>query len=142
MFRDVINEKRKATGLSIKAMADKSELGLPEETISRFLTKQHDCRMSTFFDICKIVDIEPYEAFMELSTANEFKLFREIAEQQKNISMDNAMYIARIDQLEKANLALDAEITHARELISHKDEIIKLLNELLSALKNNYIKGE
>lgn len=140
MFRDVINEKRKAMGLSIKAMADKSELGLPEETISRFLTKQHDCRMSTFLDICKIVDIEPCEAFMDLSTANEFKLFQEISKQQENISIGNAMFIARNDQLEKANLAFDAEVRHLNELLKHKDEIIALLRELVEASKNN--KGD
>ena len=131
MYRDRINEQRKILGISIKAMSERSELHLPEETISRFLAnKTHDARVSTMLDVCATVGLQPYELFMDAITAAEFKLFLET----KLSDIDNT---AELEMLRAKTAAQEAEIQLLKERLQHKDEIIALHNYYNKLLPNN-----
>ena len=122
MYRDRINEQKKILGISIKTMAERSKLHLPEETISRFLSsKTHDSRISTLLDVCETVGLEPYELFMDAITAATFKLFLET----RVSDIDNA---AELEMLRAKTAAQEAEIALLKERLQHKDEIIAIHN--------------
>ena len=122
MYRDRINEQKKILKISNKTISERSQLKLPEETISRFLSnKSHDAYVSTMLDVCEAVELKPYELFMDAITAAQFKLFLET----KLSDMDNA---AELEMLRTKTAAQEAEIALLKERIQHKDEIIALHN--------------
>lgn len=124
MYRERINEQRKALGLSMKALAERTSMHLPEETISRFLsTKNHDARISTMLNICEAINLEPYELFMDSKTSLEFKLFKET----KMSDIDNT---TELEMLRAKTSAQEAEIRILTERIQSKDEIIALYKRL------------
>ena len=65
MWRDRIKELQKEKGLSNKAFAEKAEL--TEETLTRILSTKHaktdSPRLSTIFNMCRALDVEPWEIF-------------------------------------------------------------------------------
>lgn len=122
MYRDRINEQKKILKISNKIISERSQLKLPEETISRFLSnKSHDAYVSTMLDVCEAVELKPYELFMDAITAAQFKLFLET----RLSDMDNA---AELEMLRTKTAAQEAEIALLKERIQHKDEIISLHN--------------
>ena len=122
MYRDRINEQKKILKISNKIISERSQLKLPEETISRFLSnKSHDAYVSTMLDVCEAVELKPYELFMDAITAAQFKLFLET----RLSDMDNA---AELEMLRAKTAAQEAEIALLKERIQHKDEIISLHN--------------
>lgn len=124
MYRERVNEQRKALGLSVEAVAERTSLHLSEETVSRFLSKSHDSRISTMLDICAAVNLEPYELFMDGITSAEFKLFQET----KLSDIDNA---AELEMLRAKTIAQEAEIRILSERVQSKDEIIRLYKIIL-----------
>lgn len=118
MYRDRILEQKKILGISMKTMAERSKLRLPEETISRFLSnKTHDSRVSTVLDIGETVGLEPYELFMDAITAAEFKLFLET----KLLDIDNT---AELERLRAINAAQETEIRLLEERLRNKEELL------------------
>lgn len=137
MYRDRVIEQRKILGLSLKAMSERSKLHLPEETISRFLTnKTSDPRLSTVLDVCDIVELEPYELFMDAKTAAEFKMFLETKSENTDNATACQMLLNKNIALQDDIAALTAENEILRLKLEHKDEIIRLHNRY-----NAYIDG-
>ena len=131
MYRGRINEQKKILKISNKIISERSKLGLPEETVSRFLSsKAHDAHMSTFLDVCEAVELKPYEAFMDAITAAQFKLFLET----RLSDIDNA---AELEMLRAKAAAQEAEIALLKEKIQHKDEIIAIHNYYNSIMKKD-----
>ena len=138
MFRDRIIEQKKLLGLSAKTISERSELGLPEETISRFLSKNHDSRISTMLDICKAVGLEPYELFMDSMTAAEFKLFREAKASSTDTAQEIKTLLENNVTLKDEIAVLSAENELLKLKLEHKDEIIRLhnrYNDYIDAIK-------
>jgi transcriptional regulator with XRE-family HTH domain len=138
MYRERIKEQKKLLNLSAKAISERSELGLPEETVSRFLAKNHDSRISTMLDICKAVGLEPYELFMDSMTAAEFKLFLEAKASSTNTSEELKTMLEKNVSLQDEITALTAEIELLKLKLEHKDEIIRLhnrYNDYIDAIK-------
>lgn len=131
MYRDRINEQKKILKISNKTISERSQLKLPEETISRFLSnKSHDAYVSTMLDVCEAVELKPYELFMDAITAAQFKLFLET----RLSDMDNA---AELEMLRTKTAAQEAEIALLKERIQHKDEIIAIHNHYNSFMKKD-----
>jgi transcriptional regulator with XRE-family HTH domain len=143
MYRDRINEQRKIKGYSLKMVAERSKLHLPEETISRFLSnKTQDARVSTMLDVCDAVGMEPYELFMDATIALEFKLFM----QAKLSGTDNA---TELDRVAAENVRLDGQVSELRGQVTsltaerdllklqleHKDELLRMQREHKSDLE-------
>ena len=131
MYRDRINEQKKILKISNKTISERSQLKLPEETISRFLSnKSHDAYVSTMLDVCEAVELKPYELFMDAITAAQFKLFLET----RLSDMDNA---AELEMLRTKTAAQEAEIALLKERLQHKDEIIAIHNHYNSLMKKD-----
>lgn len=135
MYRDRINEERKVLKISIKTMSERSELHLPEETISRFLSsKTHESRVSTMLDVGKTVGLEPYELFMDARTAAEFKLFLETRSSNTNKDEEINTLLTQNVALKDDIAALKAENELLRLKLEHKEEIISLHNYYKSVI--------
>ena len=131
MYRDRINEQKTILKISNKTISERSQLKLPEDTISRFLSnKSHDAYVSTMLDVCEAVELKPYELFMDAITAAQFKLFLET----RLSDMDNA---AELEMLRTQTAAQEAEIALLKERLQHKDEIIAIHNHYNSLMKKD-----
>lgn len=129
MYRDRILERKKLLGLSIKTMAERSKLQLPEETLSRLLSsKTHDPRLSTVLEAGEIVGLEPYELFMDAQTSAEFKLYLETKSSNTNKGDEVASLLSHNITLQDEIATLKAEIERLQLTLEHKEEIIRLHN--------------
>lgn len=140
MYRDRIIEQKNMLKISIRTISERSALNLPEETISRFLSKakEHDCRVSTMLDIARAVELEPHELFMDAKTAAEFKQFLATREAASGTAEQIKALLDQTITQQQEIAALTAEIELLRLKLDHKDEIIKLhnrYNDYIDALK-------
>ena len=138
IVRDRINEERKKLGISIRMMAERSKMHLPEETISRFLSgKTNDPGMSTVIDIGETVGLEPYEIFMDVTLATEFKAYLSLKSRSEENETARIKILADNELLKTTNFSLTTEIDRLRTEIKYKDEIIAIHNYYNNLKQNN-----
>lgn len=125
MYRDRLLEAKIAQGLSSKQMAERSKLHTTEETIHRFLAgKTNDIHMSTFMDICDILQLAPHEAFMEKPISDEFRLFLEA--KVTNLDHTAELEALRITCAEQAH-----KIEHLEIDLRHQEQMIDLYKKII-----------
>ena len=133
MFRERILEEKKRLNLSIKTMADMSQLHLTEETIGRVLSgKSADPGNSTVLDIGGTVGLKPYEIFMDATLAAEFKAFLDLKARSEETEAERIRIVAENESLKTTNAGLVDRIRVLEMQLSHKEELL--------ALHNYYIK--
>ena len=129
MFRDRILEEKKRLNLSAKTMADTSRLHLPEETISRVLSgKTADPGIRTVLDLAETVGLKPYEVFMDVTLATEFKAFLALKSRSEETEAERIRMTAENENLKKTNAGLADRLRVLEMQLKHKDEIIALHN--------------
>lgn len=138
MFRERILEEKKRLNLSAKTMSDTSRLHLPEETISRVLSgKTADPGVSTVLDLAETVGLKPYEAFMDVMLATEFKAFLELKSRSKETEAERIRIIAENENLKSTNAGLVDRIRVLEMELSHKEELLALHNYYNKIKPNN-----
>lgn len=138
MFRGRINEEKKRLQISAKSMSERSLLHIPEETISRVLSgKTADPGISTVIDLGGTVGLAPYELFMDSTLAAEFKAFLELKSKSEETEAERIRILAENETLKTTNLALTTELEKVKMQLEHKDEVLKLKDEIIDLCKRH-----
>ena len=129
MIRERVLEEKKRLNLSVKTMADMSQLRLSKETINRFLTGETaDAGVATALDIAATVGLKPYEAFMDATLAAEFRTFLELKSKSEEAKAERIRIVAENETLKLTNAGLVDRIRVLEMQLEHKNEIISLHN--------------
>lgn len=134
MWRDKVNEARKAKNITIKMMSEK--VRLPEQTITRILTgKTATPRIDTVLDLGASVGLSPWELFSETTSVLGDKTLIMLQEEldQANAALtalqsEFAVLSEENTGLKLEKVSLQAEIDLLRMKLEHKEEIIALHN--------------
>ena len=113
-------------GYTNKMIAERSKLGISEETIARVMNgKIADTGVLTFTDICEALGMQPYEAFFDETLATEFKSFLELKAQVEAFKADrirlldeNATLLDEITELNHKVSLLETKLAYADELLA------------------------
>lgn len=139
MWRERIIEAKKAKGITIKMMAERTPSHLTVETITRILNeKTDDPRISTVLALGAAVGLSPWELFAEPNALVAHQGFMTLqAEHDKlqtefaNLQDENAPLKDKVVNLEAENVRLHLALAHKEELLAHKEEIVTLQKKLL-----------
>ena len=145
MWRERVIEEKKRLNLSTRTLSDVSRLHLPEETINRVLNgKTASPGIDTVLDIMESVGMQPYEAFMDSTTAAEFKAYLALKAKQEESEADRIRIVAENEKLKETNSGLADKIrvfemttAHLEEVMKLKDELIRSKDELILSYKIN-----
>lgn len=133
MFAERLIEEKKRLGLTTKAIAEMSKMGLSDETVSRVLAKKtSDPGVCTVLDIGFTLGMQPYEIFMDAVMVAEFKAFLELKSKSEESEAERVKLVAENETLKSTNISLSRELEQVKTELEHKKEII--------ALHNFYIK--
>lgn len=136
MFRERINKEKKRLGISAKSMSERSTLHIPEETISRVLSgKTADPGINTVIDLGATLGLAPHELFMDSTLAAEFKAFLELKSKSEETEAERIRILAENETLKTTNLALATELEKVKMQLSHKEELLKLKEEIIDLYK-------
>lgn len=121
MWIDKVKEAKKALGLSNRAISVETKGKLSERDVMRLLNGEFK---KPFVD-----DVIALGAAVKLSPQQLFG--------DANSVVENASTIADIAELKLTNCALAAEKENLKNEITHKNEILKLKEELLDMYRNS-----
>ena len=129
--------EKKRLGYTNKMIAERSKLGISEETIARVMNgKIANTGVLTFTDICEALGMQPYEAFFDETLANEFKNFLELKAQVEAFKADRIRLIAEnatlLDQITELNhkvSLLETKLACAERLLQVYDHFIGIKQE-------------
>ena len=121
MWRDRIIETKKAKGISIQLMAERTPSHITVETISRILnTKTEDPRIGTVLALGESVGLSPWELFADPTTLVAYQGFVALQTEVDDLKVERDSILAE-------NAALKNKVEALRDKIDHlHDEIIRL----------------
>lgn len=129
MWRERIIATKKAKGITIKMMAERTPSHLPVETITRILNeKTDDPRISTVLALGESVGLSPWELFAEPTALVAYQSFLNLQAEYDKLQADFANLQAENVSLKDKNVALEVELDRLRLTLEHKEEIISLHN--------------
>ena len=127
MFAERLIEEKKRLGLTTKAIAEMSKMGLSDETVSRVLAKKtSDPGVCTVLDIGFTLGMQPYEIFMDAVMVAEFKAFLELKSKSEESEAERVKLVAENETLKSTNISLSREIEQLKSELEQKKEIIAL----------------
>lgn len=142
MWRERIIETRKAKGITIKMMSDRTPSKIPPETITRILNeKTGDPRISTVLELGESVGLAPWELFAETADLIAYQGFLALQAEVDTLKADKEALVAENEaQKNNANevAVLKAELDRLRLTLEHKEEIIVLQKQLIDLQKTGY----
>jgi hypothetical protein len=151
MWRDRVNETRKAKGITFKMMSERTPSRIPVETISRILSeKTGDPRISTVLEVGESVGLTPWELFAETADLIAYQSFLTLQAEVDGLKAEKEALIAENEALksdincanskaaalEVANERLSLTLSHKEEVITLQQKIIKLHESKPDILKN------
>lgn len=132
MWRERIIETRKAKGITIKMMSERTPSHITAETITRILNeKTADPRISTLFALAESVGLSPWELFAESNALVAYQGFLSLQAEVDDLKAERDALLAENDSLKalKDKVAtLEAENTILSLKLEHKEEILSLHN--------------
>lgn len=152
MWRERIIETRKAKGITIKMMAERTPSHLTVETITRILNeKTDDPRITTVLKLGESVGLSPWELFAETADLIAYQGFLALQAEVDTLRSEKEALVTENDSLKNESkdlkdqvTALEAELdrlrltlAHKEEMLAHKEEIVSLQRELLKIHKGN-----
>lgn len=142
MWRERIIEAKKAKGITIKIMAERTPSHLTVETITRILNeKTDDPRISTVLALGESVGLSPWELFAEPNALMAYQGFVTLQAEVDALKADKEALVAENEaQKNNANevVVLKAELDRLRLTLEHKEEIIVLQKQLIDLQKTGY----
>ena len=127
MFAERLIEEKKRLGLTTKAIAEMSKMGLSDETVGRVLAKKtSDPGVCTVLDIGFTLGMQPYEIFMDAVMVAEFKAFLELKSKSEESEAERVKLVAENETLKSTNISLSREIEQLKSELEHKKEITAL----------------
>lgn len=144
MWRERIIEAKKAQGISVKTMSERTGGHLPEKTITRILNGGTEFpRIDTILELGQSVGLSAQEVFAETNTvATDYDLAKLQATYEAQMA-DKDLSLQEMENIETENSALraivselKAEIILLEEKLALKDEIIHLHNRYISYIES------
>ncbi len=151
MWRERIVATRKAKGITIKTMAERTPSHMSAEAITRILNeKTDDPRISTVLALGEAVGLSPWELFAEPTALVAYQSLLTLQSELDTLKAD-------IDRLQTENAALKSDVADANSKtadansraaaleiendrlslkIAHKDEVINLQKEIIELHKS------
>jgi transcriptional regulator with XRE-family HTH domain len=144
MWRERIIETRKAKGITIKMMAERTPSHLTVETITRILNeKTDDPRITTVLKLGESVGLSPWELFAETADLIAYQSFLTLQTEVDTLRSEKEALVTENDRLKNESkdlkdkvTALEAEVDRLRLTLAHKDEIMALQKEIIDLHKN------
>ena len=144
MWRERIVETRKAKGITVKMMAERTPSNISAETITRILNeKTDDPRISTVLALGESVGLAPWELFAETADLIAYQSFLTLQAEVDGLKAEKEALAAENESLKSdaadANsraAALEIENDRLRLTTAHKDEVIELQKEIIELHKS------
>ena len=149
MWLENLKELKKASGMSVKQIADKANL--PERTVSRIITGETDHpRIDTLGIIVDALGITMQDVFADTNVVVateklvEIKEVAEVVEAERDvIAVENDMLKTKNTALTTENELLKIELAHKEELLAlhkyYKTHIEQLINHMEQLIKKEGI---
>lgn len=132
MWRERIIEAKKAKGITIKMMAERTPSHLTVETITRILNeKTDDPRISTVLALGESVGLSPWELFAETNALVAYQGFVTLQAEHDKLQAESHDLRNENVTLKDKVVNLEAENDRLRLTLAHKEEIISLQKELI-----------
>lgn len=133
MWLENLKELKKKTGMSVKQIADKTNL--PERTINRIFAGESDHPYADTLDlIVKALGYDLGDIFADTNVVVATNDLVAIKENVDVVEAERDLTIVENDMLKAKNAALETEIELLKKEIQHKDEIIALHNYYKSVI--------
>lgn len=145
MWRERIIETRKAKGITIKMMAERTPSHLTAETITRILNeKTDDPRITTVLKLGESVGLSPWELFAETADLIAYQGFLTLQAEVDTLKSEKEALVAENDSLKNESKdlkdrvnSLEAELDRLRLTLAHKDEVMALQKEIINLHKSH-----
>ncbi len=136
MWRERIIEAKKAKGITIKMMAERTPSHLTVETITRILNeKTDDPRISTVLALGDSVGLSPWELFAEPNALVAYRGVLSLQAEVEDLKAERDALIEENNKLKNEDkelkdkiVATAAENERLQLKLEHKEEIISLHN--------------
>lgn len=136
MWRERIIETRKAKGITIKMMAERTPSHMSAEAITRILNeKTDDPRISTVLALGEAVGLSPWELFAEPTALVAYQSLLTLQAELDDLKAERDALAAEDAELKNDNQELRGKVANIetennllRLKLEHKDEIIALHN--------------
>jgi transcriptional regulator with XRE-family HTH domain len=151
MWRERIVETRKAKGITIKTMAERTPSHMSAEAITRILNeKTDDPRISTVLALGEAVGLSPWELFAETADLIAYQSFLtlqaevdrlkaevdELKAEKEALAAENEALKSDVADANSRAAALEIENDRLRLTSAHKDEVINLQKEIIGLHKS------
>ena len=127
MWLDNLKELKKRTGMSVKQIADKTNL--PERTVNRIFSGETDHPYADTLDIIvKALGGDLGDIFADTKVIVATDELVDIQQSVEVVEAQRDLTIVRNDMLEAKVTALTTEIELLKKELAHKDELLALHN--------------
>ena len=124
VFQRIAEEKKKQ-GLTNKILAERSKIGVSEETISRITScKLNDTSLANVLDITDSLGLKPYEVFMDETLAAEFRAFLELKNKSDETEAERIKMLAYNENLKEVNAGLTNKLAILEVKLACQDELL------------------
>lgn len=144
MWRERIVATRKAKGITIKTMSERTPSHMSAEAITRILNeKTDDPRISTVLALGEAVGLSPWELFAETADLIAYQSYLTLQAELDGLKAEKEALAAENEALKRdvaeANskaASLEIENDRLRLTSAHKDEVINLQKEIIGLHKS------
>jgi transcriptional regulator with XRE-family HTH domain len=141
MWLENLKELKKRTGMSVKQIADKTNL--PERTVNRIFSGETDHPYADTLDIIvKALGSDLGDIFADTKVIVATDELVEIQQSVKVVEAQRDLTIVTNDMLEAKVATLTTEIELLKKELAHKDEIIALHNYYKIHIEQLIKRGE
>lgn len=124
VFQRIAEEKKKQ-GLTNRILAERSKIGVSEETISRITScKVGDTSLVNVLDITDSLGLKPYEVFMDETLAAEFRAFLELKNKSDETEAERIKMLADNENLKEVNAGLTNKLAILEVKLACQDELL------------------
>ena len=141
MWLENLKELKKRTGMSVKQIADKTNL--PERTVNRIFSGETDHPYADTLDIIvKALGGDLGDIFADTKVIVATDELVGIQQSVEVVEAQRDLIIVKNDMLEAKVTALTTEIELLKKELAHKDELLALHNYYKIHIENLIKKGE
>ena len=125
MWLENLKELKKKTGMSVKQIAEKSNL--PERTVCRIFGGETDHPYADTLDmIVKALGYDLGDIFADTAVIVATEKLVKIKEEAEVVEAERDVIAVENDMLKTKNTALTAEVEFLKREVQHKDELLAL----------------
>ena len=144
MWREVVIATRKAKGITIKMMSERTSAHITAETITRILNETtSDPHISTVLEIGASVGLSPWELFAEPTMLVAYQSYLTLQAEldalkaeRDALAAENAKLKQDVDKATNEAATLRVENERLSLKLEHKDEVINLQKDIIELHKS------